>query len=108
MPRYTFQDLQGNKRVLNYPMSNVPPIGVQVIVDGKRYIRVPDWDSVSAAPVADRNVVSRSLPRNYEHHAKSGGKFDAAGRPLFTSQKQIRETTARSRGEEPSGGYAYE
>ncbi len=108
MANYTFQDLQGNERVLPYPMSKVPSIGTQVIVDGKCYIRVNDYDSVNGQVKKDRHVRSQSLPRNYVHHKNAGGKFNRLGQPLFDSKKQIRETTARSRGEEPEGGYDYD
>lgn len=49
---------------------------------------------------ADIHFASHQLPRNWKHHADSGGEFNAKGQPVFDSSKQVRESVARCRGEE--------
>jgi len=43
------------------------------------------------------NFASNQLPKNWKHHK---GEFDSAGRPVFTSRRQIENSMARARDEE--------
>jgi hypothetical protein len=43
------------------------------------------------------NFASNQLPKNWKHHR---GEFDSAGRPVFTSRRQIENSMARARDEE--------
>jgi hypothetical protein len=107
MPRYTFSSVKTGERVeFDLPMKEAPPVGTVVKRNGKDYVRVVD--RVQTRTPATRSFVSHSLPRNYKHHADAGGKFNEQGKPVFDSMRQVRETSARSQGEEPERGYAYD
>lgn len=108
MPLYSHLGPDGVIEEFWYSMKDAPRIGEEHVRDGKTYRRVPDYHSVSAAPVRDRHFASRQLCRWDRDHASNGGKFDETGRPVFTSQRMVKEYCARTQGEHDSGGYDYE
>lgn len=108
MPLYSCRAADGTVEEFWFSMNEAPPIGKRFRRDRKTYTRIPDYGSVSAAPVKDRHFASRQLCRYDRDHAANGGKFDATGRPVFTSKRQVKEYCARTQGEHDSGGYDYE
>jgi len=79
-------------------------------------------DGERVAPEFRRNVIARKDKRFVDHTLprrgrdavldtaieKAGAGWDRSGRPRFEGRRQIDETAARTQGESPKGGYAYE
>ena len=89
----------GDERLeLDFGVGRAPAIGKVIKYEGRAWVRIP---SIPAEPKVkkDCHFVSHSLPRNYKHHK---GAFDAAGRPLFSSWNEQRETLARANHNEKS------
>ena len=98
-PQYLFEMMPAREVAILIPfesMADAPDIGEIVEYEDVEWIRVLST-GVQARCCENRHFASKSLPFNYEPHARAGGSFNAAGEPVFDSWKQIRETTAAAR-----------
>lgn len=95
MPEYVYRSADGRLREVYAPMSEAPPVGHKVVVDGVKFTRI-----FSCAAVEGRQsrsgFVSHSLPRWYDHHK---GKFTPEGKPIFETGAQVDNCVARANGE---------
>lgn len=95
MATYLFQSDDGETIERFYRMKDAPPIGTEIIVDGKTYRRVfcAEVGTAQVARVTHKYpFVSESLPR----HVNLPCKRDHKGRQIIASQRQEREVLARA------------
>ena len=108
MPLYSHIGPDGVIEEFWYSMSEAPPVGSSHERDGVTWTRIPDYASVTPAPVTDRHFVSQSLCRYDRYHAANGGKFDEVGRPQFRSRREVDEYCERASGEDASSATVYD
>lgn len=92
MPMYVFQHLDGTEIEEFFPMEKHPALGETIWRDGRPYVRVP---TVPGATVTHGAHTSWSLGR-HDLERLGHKNFDANGCGVFTSQRQVDETVARS------------
>ena len=93
MPRYPFQAADGRRMECFYPMSEAPPIGSTLVVDGVEYVRqavIPN-----AAIVPDTNFTNWTLSRK-DAEAMGHKEFDENGCAVFSSKRAVDELVSRS------------
>lgn len=91
---YEFEDKKGNRLELYYPISEAPPIGSIVDVEGKEYRRIPSMPSLMPD---EKPVISHASPRWHGMKEKKGGfyrHYTKDGKPIIDS-RAAREAAQR-------------
>jgi hypothetical protein len=92
MPIYEFKLVGGEEVIEKYfRVVEAPNLGATILTDGKLYRRI--ISSGVQADVKEFAHVSHSLPK----HCKGAPAYDQAGRPAFSSQRQVQEFAARNK-----------
>lgn len=86
---YEFISADGRVIEREHPMSEAPPVGALVYVDGVEYRRcLPRMEALLRPEV---HYESQSLPRWWKHHQ---GNFSPSGKPRFSGMREVRESMA--------------
>lgn len=96
MPRYDFQDEDGNVFEFTLSINETVPIGRKKKIDGKTYTRVFDMGALPEISV-EQNIyfTSNALPRS-EWIKERAPRVDSMGRPVFVSKSEVREFEAKT------------
>lgn len=90
MPRYDFEDREGNVVELFLPMSQAPESGVWTEIDGRELRMLPN--GATGIRIKDHAFVSHSL----EQWHPDAEKFDKDGQPVFETRRDREEFLARN------------
>lgn len=90
-PLYQFTNEAGEEVEVLLGMDEAPEVGSTIEVDGQKLTR---QFSTQGGIVKNYAHVSHSLPR-VKPSDPYWKKFDGAGRPVFTSKRDVEELTAR-------------
>lgn len=83
---YEFQSKTGRHLELYYPMSEAPPIGSVIDVEGVEYTRIPSLPNVRPD---EKPIISHSSPRWHGMKEKKGGfyrHYTKDGKPIIDSR----------------------
>ena len=94
MATYTFKSERDGKVIeRRFPMTDAPPIGSTIEIEGDVFRRLPDIPQLSV-DIETRThgypYVSKSLPRNMK-----GAETNKQGQPIVTSRWHEKELSAR-------------
>ena len=90
---YEYEADDGTRMDRDCPMTEAPPIGHEIEVEGKTFRRMPPRLEAGFICPPSRHFVSHCLPYNYPYHK---GEFDSQGRCLFDSWSEVHECEARA------------
>lgn len=88
---YEFESKSGQRLELYYPISEAPPIGTVVNVEGEDFVRIP---SMPVVHQDDKPVVSHASPRWHGMKEKKGGfyrNYTKDGKPIIGSRAERKQ-----------------